>query len=1008
METLRICLECRTPLTSDAPQGLCPACLLKQAMHSTAGGTVNTGAAGEIAHAPFPQPGEKFGNYRIVRLLGRGGMGEVYETEHEPSGRRVALKVMGQALASDTDRKRFLREGRLAASISHPNVVYVFGSELLPEGDPAGRPAIAMELVQGGTLRDRVRKDGPFKVSEGVDATLQMIDGLEAAHKAGILHRDIKPANCFLAPDGAVKVGDFGLSISTITRGETLLTASGSVIGTPTYASPEQLRGEELDSRSDIYSVGASLYYLLTGRPPHEAQDLVRLITEVLDKSPSSPRALRPQIPQGLARVILRCLAKDRSARYENYTDLRDALLPFSSEAATPATVGLRFIAGAIDDAIAYGPAWVYLAMVGFDPLSNFAQTRTVGALLLWLAFYVWNIVYYAVPETIWGAALGKTICGLRVVGADRSPPTFLRAIGRVLIYTSTYILPVLLVIPLVTAADFHNKLVRGDPMLVEWLWVPLWLALFATMRRSNGYAAVQDLVTGTRVVTRHAVIHRQSIPPQSEPVLGERSGVTVSIYKLLGELAAWGNEKLLLGYDETLRRKVWIHVVPAGTAPLDVRRRDLSRAGRLRWLNGVRSETEAWDAYEAAEGAALLNLNSPREWNAVRMWVLDLAEELDFAARDGSLGALLSLDRVWITTTGRAMLLEFPCPGVTQVPPSLSVVDDTKAIQRFLDEVANSALAARGATPLASRTLPLHARTFLTSLHNLAFEAPQIIVGNLKSLAGKLAFISRRRRFASVIFWPAAMAFLALLGSALITFEQKRWDRHWASAYPGVPSLRISLHAYEAEIDDEKLHRPFDIHLAGHYRSVLTNAAFWNQPETASLFHGYMRDRARRAAEKYPNVSADDLAKADALVAPALDSLRQFERRQIVWFTIGFFWTLLCVVAIVDIIAILISRQPLLLRPFGITIIKRRGTEASRLRLFWRALVAWLPLFAGAPPLAILASSTTEQARASGGALILCLLVVAMIWIAGTVSTVLSRIRGPQDLLAGTMAIPR
>src|SRR6185503_6624925 len=108
------------------------------------------------------------------------------------------------------------------------------------------------------------------------------------------------------------------------------------------------------------------------------------------------------------------------------------------------------------------------------------------------------------------------------------------------------------------------------------------------------------------------------------------------------------------------------------------------------------------------------------------------------------------------------------------------------------------------------------------------------------------------------------------------------------------------------------------------------------------------------------------------------------------------------------DIIAILISRQPLLLRPFGITIITRRGIEASRLRLFWRALVAWLPLFAGAPALAILASSTTEQSRASGGALISCLVVVAMIWIAGTVWTVLARIRGPQDSLAGTVIVPR
>src|SRR6185503_19390606 len=114
METVRICLECRTPLTTDAPQGLCPACLLKQAMHDTVSETSTAPVGG------LPRVEENFGDYRIIRLLGRGGMGEVYEAAHEPTGRRVALKVMGHALTSDTDRKRFLREGRLAASISHP------------------------------------------------------------------------------------------------------------------------------------------------------------------------------------------------------------------------------------------------------------------------------------------------------------------------------------------------------------------------------------------------------------------------------------------------------------------------------------------------------------------------------------------------------------------------------------------------------------------------------------------------------------------------------------------------------------------------------------------------------------------------------------------------------------------------------------------------------------------------------------------------------------------------
>src|SRR4029079_2084417 len=141
--------------------------------------------------------GEIFGNYRIVRLLGKGGMGEVYEAEQLGTGRRLALKVMLHALASDQDRKRFLREGRLAASVNHPNVVYIHGSEEI-----AGAPAIAMELVHGGTLKDRLKREGPLPIPDAVEAALQVIDGLEAAHAAGVLHRDIKPANCFVAADG--------------------------------------------------------------------------------------------------------------------------------------------------------------------------------------------------------------------------------------------------------------------------------------------------------------------------------------------------------------------------------------------------------------------------------------------------------------------------------------------------------------------------------------------------------------------------------------------------------------------------------------------------------------------------------------------------------------------------------------------------------------------------------------------------------------------------------------
>ena len=196
------------------------------------------------------------------RVLGRGGMGVVYEAEEIESGRRVALKVLEQRFGDARERERFDREGRLAASINHPHCVFVFGAAEID-----GVPAIAMELMQG-TLADRLTAEGPLPPAAAVDAALQLVAGLQAAAAAGILHRDVKPSNCFVDADGVVKIGDFGISRSLRPAEETALSTRNQLAATPTYASPEQLRGAALDARADIYSLGATLYELLTGRRP--------------------------------------------------------------------------------------------------------------------------------------------------------------------------------------------------------------------------------------------------------------------------------------------------------------------------------------------------------------------------------------------------------------------------------------------------------------------------------------------------------------------------------------------------------------------------------------------------------------------------------------------------------------------------------------------------------------------------------------------------------------------
>ncbi|MEM7015653.1 MAG: protein kinase, partial [Verrucomicrobiota bacterium] len=376
----------------------------------------------------LPVPGATFGDYEIERELGRGGMGAVFEAQQTETGRRVALKVLSHKLDNADARARFLREGRLAASINHPNSVYVFGTEEI-----GGTPAISMELIAGGTLEERVRQDGPLPVGEAVDAVLQLIGGLEEAQKTGILHRDIKPANCFEDRDGSVKIGDFGLSISTEGRDDTNLTLEGTFLGTPAFSSPEQLRGEELSVRSDIYSVGVTLYFLLTGKTPFEGKSAAQIFANVLEKTAPSPSEHRADLPSKLAKIVMRCIEKTPSDRFKNYAELRAALAPFGLEATTPAFPPMRVLAMAIDMML-LSMMWITTSIlltgnvVSTQDPDSYVTFQNVG--LLAISFAI-NICYFGFLEGIHGAALGKWICRIRVAGRDRNPPGFFRGSAR-------------------------------------------------------------------------------------------------------------------------------------------------------------------------------------------------------------------------------------------------------------------------------------------------------------------------------------------------------------------------------------------------------------------------------------------------------------------------------------------------------------------------------------------------------------------------------------------------
>ena len=297
--------------------------------HHKAGGFGETPLG---APAPRLEPGAPVGPYRIVQLLGAGGMGEVYRAHDAKLGRDVAIKVLPQILSVDPGRRaRFDREARVLASLNHPHIAAVYGTE---ESD--GVPALVMELVEGEDLAERIAR-GPIPLADALPMAAQIAEALEAAHEQGIIHRDLKPANIKVHGDGTVKVLDFGLakaldpmssgtgdvSSSPTTLG--LATLAGLILGTAAYMSPEQARGKAVDKRADIWAFGVVFYEMLTGRPLYTGQTAAEILACVIEREPDVS-ALPPATPPSIRELLGRCLTRDPRSRLQAIGEARIAI----------------------------------------------------------------------------------------------------------------------------------------------------------------------------------------------------------------------------------------------------------------------------------------------------------------------------------------------------------------------------------------------------------------------------------------------------------------------------------------------------------------------------------------------------------------------------------------------------------------------------------------------------------------------------------------------------------
>lgn len=929
-------------------------------------------------------PAQTIGGYRLLRPLGSGGMGTVYEAEDNASGRRVALKLIAPDYADSSDAlERFRREGRLASTLAHPRCVFVLTAD-----EEAGRPYIVMELMPGRTLEDLVEEQGPLPPGAAIRYILDVLDGLQEAHRLGFIHRDVKPSNCFLDAEGRVKVGDFGLAKSLVPSDR--LTRTGSFLGTLLFAAPEQIKGEALDPQADVYSVAATLYYLLTGRAPFAGGDAAATLARTVSESPPPMRSVRSDLDPALDAVVLRGLQRERTRRWRSLAEFKAALSSFVPVSLPFATLGIRFAAYLLDGllllliytilAIALGRAIVPTGPAKFETPTGPAFEQQLSLAI--------DVLYFVLLEGLWGASLGKRFLRLRVRRASRNSPAGLR---RVLIRTLVFFF----LYELGQFAYFAGSFALKPPGVDAETWsqkapisftfvnalllfgAPLGIVLIlAPMRKRNGYRGLHEWLSDTHTLRlvqperRHLLTGWPLKLPLSHP---EDMPAVLGPFVIRGAIRWETNAKVLLGQDRRLGRNVWIWLRPATEAPLSATRRDLSRPSRLRWLACGRHEDGQWDAFMAFNGSPLPRPSGRRDesWPRSLPLLEQLSDELAAASAEDTLPDTLHSQRVWVGPDGQFQLLDIPLSATAGDEASgphraLALLADVAAL------VLESQPRAAGSTGPARAPIPLSARPSLDRL--LGKGKPYRDVAEfhtaLKALANEPAEVTTHRRATQLLllaaflfpgmavclllagwynqFWP----FITLVGG--IHAKQQRLSELEQGALLDFavrainPDLQIRLQAaVQLEADyqlGDRLRQSIDFdqqQLASRLASCgwisrnalqliekQINAALQireterirKRPIFFGSGHVHVRGRAQRLADGHFPDAQEELPVAVWLGALA------------VWPTLWVVWAFL-------------ARGGISYRLAGIALVRGDGRPASRLQCAWRAFLVWAPL---------------------------------------------------------------
>jgi hypothetical protein len=748
------------------------------------------------------------------------------------------------------------------------------------------------------------------------------------------------------------------------------------------------LLGDPVDVRSDIFAVGATLHFLLTGKPRYAVDSAARLIAMLMRGAAEDLEPLPPATPAGLQAVLHRCLARDPDARFQDYEGLREALREFQPVPHAHAPLARRMVAGAFDFVV------LMLLDIPVAMLANLVLGHAAGAssqapldlAVSMAASVALAVAYFAVPEARFGSSAGKWLLRLRVEGARAGqPPTPVASGLRALWFMLPF--PILHGIGLALG---------GAPESGRMLFVPLAAQLAALFlprgRRGNGWLAEHERLTGTRVVRVMGRARREALPAAESAVVTARwdGAPRIGPFDVRGTIDAAA--RVVLGHDPALDRPVWIVLQPTGAAPVPASDRQAMRPGHLRWIAGQRTDTGGWDAYAALRGSPLTSrLHQHVTWSTLRGWLADLAEEL--VAREGAATAhtpgvtqleAITPARVWIADDGRAVLLPFALPAEPEVLAATG-----GALQAVVDATL-AAEADRGGH------LRWPARA-LRTLEQLRSVTPRAALPLLEADAGEPAVLTTQRR---LVAWGIPVA-LTMLPAFL--FGMAAWTEV-LSVHPDTRTLLPVLMHVEQRLDKGGLTTREDT-LAATYVGVRLPAAQARavRATPGSLEHDLLVNDAAQAAPLVALASGASPEQRTAAVA-LVEGQWKGQPPDVPRMSLAgvFILVVLLLVAAAGSIgsAVTAKRAPLLAM-LGLAVVDRHGRRAGRLRLLARQLATWGPSAIAAALVAEGSASGVASRAVLGGVLLLVLCVAALLVLLRTPH------RGIADRLAGTVVVP-